>query len=185
MGLGSSLVTGVVDLDILSCGFVAMADKYPMTPRGLAVLKDELKQRKEVERPRIVRAIEEARAHGDLSENAEYSAAKEAQSHNEGRISKLEELIALSDVIDPATLSGDKVVFGATVTIEDTESGERQTFAIVGEHEGDIKSGRMSITAPVARAMIGRVKGDVVQVKTPRGQREYEISSLKFVSLDG
>ena len=106
-------MTAVGDLDILSCGFPAMADKYPMTPRGLVLLKDELKQRKEVERPRIVRAIEEARAHGDLSENAEYSAAKEAQSHNEGRIGKLEELIGLADVIDPATLSGKKVVFGA------------------------------------------------------------------------
>lgn len=160
-----------------------MPDKYPMTPRGLTVLKEELKQRREVERPRIVRAIEEARAHGDLSENAEYSAAKEAQSHNEGRIAKLEELIALADVIDPPTLSGNKVVFGATVTIEDSDSGEKQTFAIVGEHEGDIKAGRMSITAPVARALIGREVGDVVQVRTPRGNREYEILSLRFVAV--
>ena len=160
-----------------------MPDKYPMTPRGLTVLKEELKQRKEGERPRIVRAIEEARAHGDLSENAEYSAAKEAQSHNEGRISKLEEQIALADVIDPATLSGKRVVFGATVTIEDSDSGEAQTFAIVGEHEGDIKAGRMSITAPVARSLIGRSVGDVVQVKTPRGNKEYEIVGLKFVAL--
>ena len=161
-----------------------MADKYPMTPRGLTTLKDELKQRKETERPRIVRAIEEARAHGDLSENAEYSAAKEAQSHNEGRISKLEEMIALADVIDPATLSGNRVVFGATVTIEDTDSGEKQTFAIVGEHEGDIKHGRMSVTAPVARALIGRQAGDTAQVKTPRGNKEYEIVSLKFTALE-
>ena len=183
-GVRIRLMTGPGDLDILSCGFVAMADKYPMTPRGLVLLKDELKQRKEVERPRIVRAIEEARAHGDLSENAEYSAAKEAQSHNEGRISKLEELIGLADVIEPSSLSGKKVVFGATVTIEDGESGERQTFAIVGEHEADIKAGRMSITAPVARAMIGREVGDVVQVRTPRGQREYEITALKFVPVE-
>ena len=161
-----------------------MADKYPMTPRGLSALKEELKQRKEIERPRIVRAIEEARAHGDLSENAEYSAAKEAQSHNEGRIGKLEELIALANVIDPAGLSGRKVVFGATVTLEDSESGERQTFAIVGEHEGDIKAGRMSVTAPVARALIGREVGDVVQVKTPRGNKEYEIMALKFVPIE-
>jgi len=161
-----------------------MADKYPMTPRGLSTLKEELKQRKEVERPRIVRAIEEARAHGDLSENAEYSAAKEAQSHNEGRISKLEELIALANVIDPASLSGSKVVFGATVTIADSDSGERQTFAIVGEHEGDIKSGRMSVTAPVARSLIGRQVGDVVQVKTPRANKEYEIIALKFGPID-
>ena len=161
-----------------------MADKYPMTKKGLTALKDELKQRKEVERPRIVRAIEEARAHGDLSENAEYSAAKEAQSHNEGRISKLEELVALADVIDPSSLSGNKVVFGATVSIEDTDSGERQTFAIVGEHEGDIKAGRMSITAPVARALIGREVGDTVQVRTPKGSREYEITGLKFQAVD-
>jgi len=155
-----------------------------MTPRGLVVLKEELKQRKEVERPRIVRAIEEARAHGDLSENAEYSAAKEAQSHNEGRIQKLEEQIALADVIDPVSLSGKKVVFGATVTIEDTDSGEKQTFAIVGEHEGDIKSGKMSVTAPVARSLIGRTVGDVVQVRTPRGNKEYEISAVKFVAVE-
>jgi transcription elongation factor GreA len=161
-----------------------MPDKYPMTRRGLNMLKDELKQRKEVDRPSIVRAIEEARAHGDLSENAEYSAAKEAQSHNEGRIKKLEEMVALADVIDPSVLSGNKVVFGATVTIADAESGEQQTFAIVGEHEADIKAGRMSITAPVARAMIGREPGDSVQVRTPKGNKEYEIVSLKFASLD-
>src|SRR4051794_4565341 len=117
-----------------------MADKYPMTPRGLTALKEELKHRKEVDRMRIVRAIEEARAHGDLSENAEYSAAKEAQSHNEGRISKLEEMIALAEVIDPAKLSGVRVVFGATVTILDTDSNEQQIFSIIGEHEADIKS---------------------------------------------
>lgn len=162
-----------------------MADKYPMTRRGLATLKDELKNRKETERPRIVRAIEEARAHGDLSENAEYTAAKEAQSHNEGRISKLEELIALADVIDPtAGAASNKVVFGATVTIEDTDSGERQTFAIVGEHEADIKAGRMSFTSPVARALIGRQSGETVQVRTPRGAKEYEIVALKFIALD-
>ena len=152
-----------------------MPDKYPMTRRGLTMLKDELKQRKEVERPRIVRAIEEARAHGDLSENAEYSAANEAQSHNEGRLQKLEELVALADVIDPTTLGGKKVVFGATVTIEDPDSGER---------EADIKAGRMSITAPVARALIGREVGESVQVRTPKGNKEYEIVALKFIALD-
>lgn len=161
-----------------------MADKYPMTKKGLVALKEELKQRKEIERPRIVLAIEEARAHGDLSENAEYSAAKEAQSHNEGRISKLEELVALADVVDPLSLSGNKVVFGATVSIEDGDSGERQTFAIVGEHEGDIKAGKMSYTSPVARAMIGRRVGETVNVKTPRGNREYEIVDVKFLPID-
>lgn len=161
-----------------------MAARYPMTPKGLVALKDELKMRREVERPKIVRAIEEARAHGDLSENAEYSAAKEAQSHNEGRISKLEELIALADVIDPGRLSGRRVVFGATVTVEDADSGEQQTFAIVGESEGDIKAGRMSITAPLARALIGKEIGDTVTVQAPKGARQYEISQVKFVALD-
>lgn len=162
-----------------------MADKYPMTPRGLVMLKEELRQRRDVERHKIIRAIEEARAHGDLSENAEYTAAKEAQSHNEGRISKLEELIALANVIDPASLSGSKVLFGATVTLEDTDSGERQVFMIVGEHEGDIKAGRMSVTAPVARALIGRELGDTVQVKAPKGNKEYEIVDVKYVALEG
>lgn len=161
-----------------------MPDKYPMTRKGLTNLKDELKHRKDVERMRIVRAIEEARAHGDLSENAEYSAAKEAQSHNEGRIARLEEMVALADVIDPTSLSGKRVVFGATVTIEDTASGEKQTFAIVGESEADIKLGRMSITAPVARALIGREQGDVISVRTPKGLREYEIVLVKFLPLD-
>lgn len=162
-----------------------MADKYPMTPRGLVMLKEELRQRRDVERHKIIRAIEEARAHGDLSENAEYTAAKEAQSHNEGRISKLEEQIALANVIDPASLSGSKVLFGATVTLEDTDSGERQVFMIVGEHEGDIKAGRMSVTAPVARALIGRELGDTVQVKAPKGNKEYEIVEVKYVALEG
>lgn len=161
-----------------------MPEQYPMTPRGLVVLKEELKHRKEVERHRIIRAIEEARAHGDLSENAEYSAAKEAQSHNEGRIQRLEEMVALANVIDPTTLSGKKVVFGATVTLEDTDSGEKQVLALVGEHEADIKSGRMGITAPLARALIGREEGDVVSVRTPKGEKEYEVVSVRFVSLD-
>lgn len=161
-----------------------MADKYPMTRKGLVALRDELRHRKEVERGRIVLAIEEARAHGDISENAEYSAAKEAQSHNEGRISKLEELVALADVVDPLSLSGEKVVFGATVTIEDTALGDRQTFAIVGEHEGDIKAGKMSYTSPVARALIGHRAGEAVQIKTPRGSREFEIIALKFLPIE-
>ena len=117
-------------------------------------------------------------------ENAEFSAAKEAQSHNEGRIGKLEELVALADVIDPVTLSGNKVVFGATVTVEETDSGERQTFAIVGEHEGDIKAGKMSLTSPLARAMIGHRVGETVQFRTPKGSREYEIVDVKFIAID-
>ena len=161
-----------------------MADKFPMTPRGLIMLKEELKRRKEIERPRIVKAIEEARAHGDLSENAEYSAAKEAQSFNEGRTKEVEVMIALSNVIDPGKLSGTKVVFGATVVLSDPDAEEHVTYTIVGEHEGDIKNGYISITAPVARALIGREAGDTVQVRTPRGMREYEILEVKFQPME-
>jgi transcription elongation factor GreA len=158
-------------------------EKIPMTPRGLALLKDELRRRKEVERPKIVRAIEEARAHGDLSENAEYSAAKEAQSFNEGRMKELEAMIALANVIDPQRLSGARIVFGATVNLSDSDSGEEVTYTIVGEHEADIKSGLISITAPVARALIGREVGDTVQVRTPKGTREYEVLEVRFVAM--
>ena len=157
-----------------------MSDKIPMTPRGLVNLKEELKRRKEVDRFKIVKAIEEARAHGDLSENAEYSAAKEAQSFNEGRIKDLETMIALANVIDPGKLTGEKIVFGATVELSDPDVNEHVTYTIVGECEADIKSGFISITAPVARALIGREAGDTVQVRTPRGMREYEIVTVKF-----
>ncbi len=158
-----------------------MADtKIPMTPRGAQRLKDELKRRKEVDRLKIVKAIEEARGHGDLSENADYSAAKEAQGFNEGRIKELEVMLALANVIDPATLSGEKVVFGATVKLSDAESGEEVIYSIVGEQEADIKKGLISISAPVARALIGREVGDTVQVKTPKGSREYEILDVLF-----
>ncbi len=159
-----------------------MADTFPMTPRGNQRMKDELRRLKEVERPAVVKAIEEARAHGDLSENAEYSAAKERQSFIEGRIRDLETKLAFANVIDPARLSGDKVVFGATVTVLDTESGEEQTYTIVGEDEADIKAGRISITAPVARALIGRAVGDAVKVRTPKGMREIEVAKVRFES---
>ena len=157
--------------------------KIPMTPRGAQQLKDELKRRKEVDRFKIVRAIEEARGHGDLSENADYSAAKEAQSFNEGRIKELEGMIALANVIDPSKLSGEKVVFGATVRLSDAESGEEVIYQIVGEPEADIKRGLISITAPVARALIGRESGDTVTVKTPKGSREYEILRVEFRAI--
>jgi transcription elongation factor GreA len=157
--------------------------KIPMTPRGAQMLKDELKRRKEVDRFAIVRAIEEARGHGDLSENADYSAAKEAQSFNEGRIKELEGTLALSEIIDPTKLSGDKVVFGATVKLTDTDSGEEVVYTIVGEAEADIKKGLISITAPVARALIGRGVGDTATVRTPKGQREYEILDVSFKEL--
>ena len=161
-----------------------MSEKIPMTPRGHQRLKDELKKLKEVERPTIVKAIEVARGHGDLSENADYSAAKEKQSFIEGRIKDIEAKLAFANVIDPARLSGEKVVFGATVTVSDVDNGERQTYTIVGEDEADIKSGLISITAPVARAMIGREVGDTVKVRTPKGQREIEIVGVKFVALE-
>src|SRR5688572_1471007 len=148
-----------------------MSQQFPMTPRGQGLLKEELKRLKEIERPAVIRAIEEARAHGDLSENAEYSAAKERQSFIEGRIREVEAKLAMANVIDPSRLSGKKVVFGATVTLEG-EDGDKQTYTIVGEDEADIKSGRISITAPVARAIIGREVGDAVKVKTPKGMRE-------------
>lgn len=157
-----------------------MAEKFPMTPRGQQRLKDELNRLKNVERPACIKAIEIARGHGDLSENAEYDAAKERQSFIEGRVRDIETKLALSDVIDPSKLSGDKVVFGATVTVADTENDEKQTYTIVGEDEADIKNGMISITAPVARAMIGREVGDTVKVKTPKGIREFEIVGVKF-----
>lgn len=160
-----------------------MADQYPMTPRGCVLLKEELKLRKEVERHKIIQAIEEARAHGDLSENAEYAAAKEAQSHNEGRIGKLEEMIALANVIDPTTLGGSKISFGATVTLLDADTSEIMVFAIVGESEADIKQGRLSIAAPLARALIGRAVGDSIHLHTPRGEKEYEVMKIQFVAI--
>jgi len=147
------------------------------------MLKDELKRRKEVDRMAIVKAIEEARGHGDLSENADYSAAKEAQSFNEGRIKELEGTLALADIIDPSKLSGERVVFGATVKLTDTDSGDEVVYSIVGESEADIKKGLISISAPVARALIGRVVGDTVTVRTPKGSREYEILDVSFREL--
>jgi transcription elongation factor GreA len=161
-----------------------MSEKIPMTPRGHQRMKDELKKLKEVERPTIVKAIEVARGHGDLSENADYSAAKEKQSFIEGRIKDLEAKLAFANVIDPARLSGEKVVFGCTVTVSDVDNGEKQTYTIVGEDEADIKSGLISVTAPVARAMIGREVGDTVKVRTPKGQREIEIVGVKFQPLE-
>jgi transcription elongation factor GreA len=155
--------------------------QFPMTPRGQTLLKDELKRLKEIERPAVIKAIEEARAHGDLSENAEYSAAKERQSFIEGRIRELEAKLAMANVIDPSRLSGEKVVFGATVTLSDGD--DETTYTIVGEDEADIKSGLISISAPVARAIIGREVGDAVKVKTPKGLRELEIVKISFMSV--
>jgi transcription elongation factor GreA len=155
--------------------------KFPMTPRGQQALKDELKRLREVERPKNVRDIEEARAHGDLKENAEYHAAKERQGFIEGRSRDIESILAQAEVIDPAKLSGSKVVFGATVKLTDVDSGEEVTYTVVGDHEADVKEGRIAISAPLARAMIGREKGESVSLKTGKGMREYEISEVRFV----
>src|SRR5688572_26876498 len=143
-----------------------MSDKLPMTKAGRDRLQDELKRLKSVERPRIVREIEEARAHGDLSENAEYKFAKEKQGHVEGRIQQVEDWLARAEVIDVSRLSGDKVVFGATVRLEDHE-GEHKTYRIVGEFEADLKKGLISITSPIARSLIGKEVGDTVRVQAP------------------
>jgi transcription elongation factor GreA len=159
----------------------AMADqRIPITTGGLVRLKDELKRLKSVERPKIVKEIAEARAHGDLSENAEYHAAKEKQSHIEGRIIQVEDWIARAEVIDVGKLKGDRVVFGATVTLADGDSGDEVRYQVVGELEADLKKGRISVTSPIARAIIGKSEGDVVKVRTPGGEREYEISAVEF-----
>jgi transcription elongation factor GreA len=157
-----------------------MSDKYPMTPSGYASMKALLKRLKDVDRPANSRAIEIARGHGDLSENADYSAAKEEQGLIEAKIRELEAKTALAEVIDPTKLSGPRVKFGATVTIEDSESGETQTYVIVGEHEADIKRGRISIGAPLARALINKEVGDTVTVTSPKGKREVEVSKVEW-----
>ena len=155
-------------------------EKIPMTKEGNVRLEAELKNLKGVERPNVIKAIAEARAHGDLSENAEYHAARDKQSFIEGRILELEDKLSRAEVIDPTKLAGDKVVFGCTVKIVDVETNEEITYKIVGADESDIKSGRLSYTAPVARALIGKRLGDNVDVKTPGGQATYEIISIDF-----
>ncbi len=161
-----------------------MSQRVPMTKGGLLRLKEELKRLKNVERPKIVKEIAEARSHGDLSENAEYHAAKEKQSHVEGRIAQVEHWIASAEVIDVSRHQGDRVVFGATVTLADTDTGDEVTYRIVGELEADLKQGRISVTSPIARALIGRSEGDSVVVRTPGGQKEYEIQALAFEEED-
>jgi transcription elongation factor GreA len=155
-------------------------DKIPMTASGFAALEAELKMRQQEERPRIILAIQEARAHGDLSENAEYSAAKEAQSHNEGRISELEDKISRADIIDISKLSGSTIKFGATVTLIDDDTEEKKTYQIVGDVEADVKAGRVSLSSPIARALIGKKVGDQVEVNTPGGGKSYEVINVAF-----
>lgn len=156
-------------------------EKIPMTPGGHSVLAEELKRRQQVERPRIIDAISEARAHGDLSENAEYHAAKEQQGLNEGRIAELEDKLGRAEIIDVTKLSGDVVKFGATVKLIDEDTEEERVWQIVGDMEADAKEGRISLSSPLARALIGKKLGTSVEVVTPKGARSYEIASIAFV----
>jgi transcription elongation factor GreA len=155
-------------------------DKVPLTIKGYAALEEELKHRQQVERPRIIQAISEARALGDLSENAEYHAAKEAQSLNEGRILELESLISRAEVIDVTKLSGDRIKFGATVKLVDEDTEEEKTYQIVGDPEADVRSGRVSVSSPIARALMGKTIGDTVEVTTPGGGKSYEVVGVQF-----
>lgn len=152
-----------------------------MTAAGYAALGEELRRRQQEDRPRIIQQISEARAHGDLSENAEYHAAKEAQSLNEGRIAELEDKLSRAEVIEVAKLSGSTVKFGATVTLVDEDTEEEKSYQIVGESEADVKLGRVSLTSPIARALMGKTVGDTVEVKAPGGGKSYEILKVVFV----
>lgn len=153
----------------------------PLTVHGAQLLKDELQRLKQIERPAVINAIAEARAQGDLSENAEYDAAKERQGFIEGRIAEIESKLATAQVIDPRTLNAEgRVVFAATVDLEDVETGESVTYQIVGDDEADIKLGKVSISSPIARALIGKVAGDLAEVKAPGGVREYEVLDVRY-----
>jgi transcription elongation factor GreA len=155
-------------------------EKIPMTRAGYTALDDELKTLKTVDRPTVIRAIADAREHGDLSENAEYHAARERQSFIEGRIKELESILSRSEVIDPTRLSG-AIKFGATVTLVDEDTEEERTYQIVGEAEADIERGLLNIRSPLARALIGKTEGDSVEVRSPGGERNYEVVSIRFV----
>ena len=156
--------------------------KIPLTVKGAELMRAELHQLKTVERPKVIASIQEARTHGDLSENAEYDAAKERQSFIEGRIVELEGKLANAQIIDPAHVDADgRCVFGSTVDLEEVGSGETVTYQIVGDDEADIKSGKISISSPIARALIGKYSGDVAEVKAPGGIKEYEILDVKYL----
>jgi transcription elongation factor GreA len=156
-------------------------ERIPMTADGYKSLEAEVNELKSVERPAIIKAIAEARAHGDLSENAEYHAAKERQAFIEGRVIELEDMIGRADVIDVSRLSGTSVKFGATVTMVDEDSDQKRKFQIVGDHEANATKGRISISSPIARALIGKSKGDTVEVAAPGGARSYEILKVEFI----
>jgi transcription elongation factor GreA len=155
-------------------------EKIPMTAEGYATLESELKHCQQTERPRIIQQITDARTHGDLSENAEYHAAKEMQSHNEGRIAELEDKLARAEVIDVSKLSGDTVKFGATVTVVDEDTEKKAVWQIVGEPEADAKKGKISISSPLARALLGKAKGANVEVVTPSGAKAYEVKKVEW-----
>jgi transcription elongation factor GreA len=154
--------------------------KIPMTADGYARLEEELKHLRGTERPAVIRAIAEAREHGDISENAEYHAARERQSFIEGRVAELEDKISRAEIIDPSKLTGKQVKFGATVTLIDEDTEEKAVYQIVGEDEADIKAKRLAITSPLARALVGKAVGDTVEVTTPGGSKSYEISKVAF-----
>jgi transcription elongation factor GreA len=155
-------------------------DKVPMTAEGFAALEAEIKHLKAVERPRIIKAIAEARTHGDLAENAEYHAAKEQQGITEARVADLEDKLSRADIIDVSKLKGDRVMFGATVTLLDEDTEEKVKYRIVGELEANVKQGKISITSPIARALLGKRKRDVVEVSTPGGGKSYEVIRVSF-----
>lgn len=157
-----------------------MSTRVPMTPEGAAKLRAELRNLKGPERMKNIQDIERARAHGDISENAEFEAAKDRQGHIEGRIMELEGKLANADIIDPARLSGARIVFGATVTVEDLDTGDEAIYKIVGEDESDVAAGKISVFSPVARGLIGKEAGDTAEVHTPRGVRELDILSVEF-----
>lgn len=158
-----------------------MSDKMPITILGKTQLEQELKKLMHEERPAVIKAIEEARSHGDISENAEYDAAKERQALIEGRIGEIQSKIATAEVIDPKSIKSEKIVFGATVSIVDVDNNEESTYQIVGLDEADVKMGKISIMSPLARALIGKKQGDSVIVQSPKGDKEYEVQSFKFV----
>ena len=155
-------------------------EKVPMTVEGFQMIEAELHRLKAVERPRIIQQISDAREHGDLSENAEYHAAKEAQGLNEARVAELEDKVGRAEVIDPSKLSGSTVKFGATVTLSDEDSGDKVKYKIVGEHEANVREGKISVNSPIARALIGKSKGETTEVTTPRGARSYEILKVEY-----
>ena len=157
-----------------------MVEKVPVTVSGYDALNEELKDLKSVQRPDVIRAIAEAREHGDLSENAEYHAAREKQSFIEGRVKELEGLISRADVIDPAKLGGDSIKFGATIQLVDEDTDEEKTYQIVGEPEANIETGKLNIKSPLARALIGKEEGDSVEVMTPGGGKSYEILAVMY-----